>query len=338
MGAGRAAVVELPSADAAGASGSVGGTSAAAAGATGSAGAGADSTEGALVGRGAGRGASTAGASSVMAGPAAATTGTSAGSVDAASAAVAFFAGAFLAAFLAALASAAVFQASPCVSSRRRATGASTVEDADLTNSPMSLSAARTSLLGTPNSLASSWTLALATILLRGRSEPTKVQTVRCWACSSHESHRDVMSSCSTLFVGLSPFGPSPCPRVGPGAVRMLQMLRVLRAFRCAPRARSGQRCNRPVPRGARPEGWRDVVRPVRGMRAWGAGVLPGPLFFLQRPVRRRGWPRRPRRRRAGGQTSPRVPDSPRRCGLGTPDSSEPSLPVWTAMPRTRHP
>jgi hypothetical protein len=38
----------------------------------------------------------------------------------------------------------------------RRATGASTVLDADLTNSPISLSLARTVLLSTPSSLASS--------------------------------------------------------------------------------------------------------------------------------------------------------------------------------------
>ncbi len=49
----------------------------------------------------------------------------------------------------------------------RRATGASTVDDADLTNSPCSLSLARTSLLVTPSSFASSCTRALpATALL----------------------------------------------------------------------------------------------------------------------------------------------------------------------------
>jgi hypothetical protein len=48
-----------------------------------------------------------------------------------------------------------------------RATGASTVEDADFTNSPRSFSLARTSLLVTPSSLASSCTRALpATALL----------------------------------------------------------------------------------------------------------------------------------------------------------------------------
>jgi hypothetical protein len=53
----------------------------------------------------------------------------------------------------------------------RRATGASTVLDADLTNSPISLSLARTFLLSTPSSFASSCTRALpATALLISRS------------------------------------------------------------------------------------------------------------------------------------------------------------------------
>lgn len=80
--------------------------------------------------------------------------------------------------FLAAFAAALAFQASPCSSWSRRATGASTVEEADLTNSPMSLSASSTFLLGTPNSFASSWTLALATSLLRGRPNPGRARTV----------------------------------------------------------------------------------------------------------------------------------------------------------------
>src|SRR5689334_2962336 len=49
----------------------------------------------------------------------------------------------------------------PNDSRSRRATGASTVEDADLTNSPCSPSRARTSLLVTPSSLANSCTRAL---------------------------------------------------------------------------------------------------------------------------------------------------------------------------------
>ena len=52
----------------------------------------------------------------------------------------------------------------------RRATGASTVLDADFTNSPISLSFSRTTLLSTPSSLASSWTRTLATLLLLVRA------------------------------------------------------------------------------------------------------------------------------------------------------------------------
>ena len=40
----------------------------------------------------------------------------------------------------------------------------STVELADLTNSPISLNFSRTNLLSTPNSLASSWTRVFATV------------------------------------------------------------------------------------------------------------------------------------------------------------------------------
>src|SRR5699024_6300023 len=53
---------------------------------------------------------------------------------------------------------------------RRRTTGASIVEDAERTNSPISLSLARTALLSTPNSLASSYTRTFATTLLQLRS------------------------------------------------------------------------------------------------------------------------------------------------------------------------
>lgn len=73
---------------------------------------------------------------------------------------------------LAVFASAACFQAAPCSSVSRRTTGGSTVDDADLTNSPILESASSTCLLGTPNSLASSWTRTFATVLLLGRSEP----------------------------------------------------------------------------------------------------------------------------------------------------------------------
>jgi len=64
----------------------------------------------------------------------------------------------------------------------RRATGASTVLDADLTNSPISLSLARTVLLSTPSSFASSCTRALpGTALLTSRScEPNPQRPHSC--------------------------------------------------------------------------------------------------------------------------------------------------------------
>ncbi len=55
------------------------------------------------------------------------------------------------------------------------ATGGSTVEEADLTNSPISFSFSRTNLLSTPNSLASSWTRGLATLLLLARAPDSLV-------------------------------------------------------------------------------------------------------------------------------------------------------------------
>jgi hypothetical protein len=55
----------------------------------------------------------------------------------------------------------------PCKASvNLRTTGASIVEDAERTNSPSSWSLAMTTLLSTPNSLASSYTRTLATLLL----------------------------------------------------------------------------------------------------------------------------------------------------------------------------
>jgi hypothetical protein len=63
-------------------------------------------------------------------------------------------------------AGAALFSAAPTSLRKRISAGSSTVELADLTNSPISLNFSRTNLLSTPNSLASSWTRVLATILL----------------------------------------------------------------------------------------------------------------------------------------------------------------------------
>jgi hypothetical protein len=78
----------------------------------------------------------------------------------------------------------------PSASRSRRATGASTVEDADFTNSPCSLSLASTVLLSTPNSLASSCTRALpGTGLLLVRPAACPLDLVVSGAWSSWELH-----------------------------------------------------------------------------------------------------------------------------------------------------
>ena len=114
-----------------------------------------------------GGGAGAAGGAAAAAGGAAAGSAGAAGAAGAAGLGAAGFAGAFGAAALAGeplpslLTLSAAGFAPPNDSRSRRATGASTVEDADLTNSPCSLSRARTSLLVTPSSLANSCTRAL---------------------------------------------------------------------------------------------------------------------------------------------------------------------------------
>jgi hypothetical protein len=60
-----------------------------------------------------------------------------------------------------------------------RTTGASIVEDADLTNSPISWSLAITALLSTPNSLASSYTRTFATALLYSARSDRACQPAR---------------------------------------------------------------------------------------------------------------------------------------------------------------
>ncbi len=87
----------------------------------------------------------------------------------------------------------------PKDSRRRRATGASTVEDADFTNSPCSLRRARTSLLVTPSSLANSCTRAFAT------TSPVYEATAvvgRASGLAMTHGHRDfTVCSCSSLPV-----------------------------------------------------------------------------------------------------------------------------------------
>ena len=98
---------------------------------------------------------------------------------------------AFAGAFFAGAAAGAAGAASPSASLSLRTTGGSTVDDADFTNSPRSFSFARTVLLSTPSSLASSWTRAFpATVLLfLGPRLPARPPTTA-WEYSSLSAHR----------------------------------------------------------------------------------------------------------------------------------------------------
>ena len=91
----------------------------------------------------------------------------------------------------------------PNDSRSRRATGASTVDDADLTNSPCSLSRARTSLLVTPSSFANSCTRALP-----ATTSPVYEATAvvgRASGLAMTHGHRDfTVCSCSLLPVLLA--------------------------------------------------------------------------------------------------------------------------------------
>ena len=87
----------------------------------------------------------------------------------------------------------------PNDSRRRRATGASTVDDADFTNSPCSPSRARTSLLVTPSSWANSCTRALpaATDISISRGDSGRR---RASGLAMTHGHRDfTVCSCSSL-------------------------------------------------------------------------------------------------------------------------------------------
>ncbi len=100
----------------------------------------------------------------------------------------------------------------PNDSRSRRATGASTVDDADLTNSPCSLSRASTSLLVTPSSLANSCTRALP-----ATTSPVYEATAvvgRASGLAMTHGHRDfTVCSCSLLPVLLAGWSAHPEPR-----------------------------------------------------------------------------------------------------------------------------
>jgi hypothetical protein len=131
---------------------------------------------------------------------AASTTGSPAGAGAGAASVAPTVSAAFWAGFAAPLVAAAFFAAGFLAtggsaandSFSRRTTGASTVDEADRTNSPRSFSLARTTLLSTPNSLASSYTRTFATALLLGPgvSSSDRLGVVRVHRCMLIERSR----------------------------------------------------------------------------------------------------------------------------------------------------
>ena len=122
------------------------------------------------------------------------------GAAGASSVGAAGCSGAFRAAFLASAASFLASSSAPYLSWNFFSTGGSTVELGAFTNSPRSFSIFRTSLLGTPYVLASSWTRTLATLFLQVRATEVGLRTASWCARSSRSSHRRLMSSCSSSF------------------------------------------------------------------------------------------------------------------------------------------
>jgi len=158
----------------------------------------------------------------------------------------------------------------------RRATGGSIVEDALLTNSPISLSLARTTLLSTPSSFASSCTRALPAtgLLIRSRAATRSAQLV------VERAHRWRFIECSSACRPASGRGAGTLPTPG-----------VASGTCCATYSRRAAASSTPVTRRARPKARRRSAR-------------------SRQPVARCSDAPRPGDRRRGSGTS-RRPDGP---------------------------
>jgi hypothetical protein len=185
----------------------------------------------------------------------------------------------------------------------RRATGASTVLDADLTNSPISLSLARTVLLSTPSSFASSCTRALpGTALLTSRS------------C---EQHPQRPHSCTRSLV-IS--GTSSCAHLGRPTLLVVTRHEGRVIGRPA-RPRRPNGCARPAircqghRRGAAHARRRDAAPPARSRLDRGANALPGPAVGGSDQAGAGDHPRSPPQRTESTQMPPPDCDSQYRYG-----------------------
>lgn len=180
-----------------------------------------------------------------------------------------------------------------------RTTGASIVEDAERTNSPSSVSLAMTTLLSTPNSLASSYTRTLATSLLLGPgyAGPSLLHG---------RTHR-VLIECSSQS---RPTSNSRNTKAARGSVR--PRLTVLPARQLSRRLGAAPRC-RTVPGLGRP--WETPGGGPPGPDRPGRGARTHPGRAAYRLGRGRNRPRSPRC--AADHSWPLAPGTPHRCAQG---------------------
>jgi hypothetical protein len=182
-----------------------------------------------------------------------------------------------------------------------RTTGASIVEDADRTNSPISWSLAITALLSTPNSLASSYTRTFATALpLLGPDSPDP-SAGRGSACSVRRQPLLFIAACSSVaHRNLSLLSravlPRPCVHTRPA--RPARDASHHRPSGDAPAqpAVPAQDTRRPRPSrtfrtGAAPARTPGGAALFQSIPGWDAGMHPGPVSALARQEQFRSRP-----------------------------------------------
>jgi hypothetical protein len=183
-----------------------------------------------------------------------------------------------------------------------RTTGASIVEDADRTNSPISWSLAITALLSTPNSLASSYTRTFATALpLLGPDWPDP-SAGRGSACSVRRQPLLFIAACSSvahrnLSLLSRAVSPRPCVHTRPARPARDASHRRSSGHDPAQPAVPAQDTRRPRPSrtfrtGAAPARTPGGAALFQSIPGWDAGTHPGPVSALARRERSRSRPR----------------------------------------------
>jgi hypothetical protein len=175
----------------------------------------------------------------------------------------------------------------------RRATGASTVLDADLTNSPISFSLASTILLSTPSSFASSCTRALpATALLTPRPRgqvPASTSLVHLKpdhvsdfiVCSCRSSYLACPGGGSRPPPSAVPSGNAGCASPAPEGARLSRSTLPCGGlrWRSPPRySANGPVSRTPVTRNARPKARRRSASAKHAGSGWMCAPRPGSL------------------------------------------------------------